>query len=93
MRRLSPVSLKILTLLKEIYPYRLTLTQIKKFIPMKSSDLNGYLYWLMKEGYLTRYYLRNSPKRYEYTITEKGFEVLVKFRTSKELKQLLKEVS
>jgi DNA-binding PadR family transcriptional regulator len=55
--------------------------------------LNGYLYWLMKEGLLTRYYQRNSPRRlYEYTITEKGFETLVRRRTIQELKKLIQEV-
>jgi DNA-binding PadR family transcriptional regulator len=46
----------------------------------------------MKEGLLTRYYQRNSPRLYEYTITEKGFETLVRKRTAQELIKILEEV-
>jgi DNA-binding HxlR family transcriptional regulator len=91
--RLSPTSIKILTLLKEVYPYRLSLSQIRKFIPMKASTVNGYLYWLMKRNLLTRYYENNSPKRYEYTITEQGFSALVRLKTIQQLKRILMEVS
>jgi predicted transcriptional regulator with HTH domain len=91
MRRLSPVSLRILTLLKETYPYRLTLTQIKKFIPMRSSDLNGYLDWLSKEGLILKYYQRDT-KHYNYCLSEDGFSALVRKRTAQELIKILEEV-